>query len=127
MEKKYYRLHTKLSVNECLNRLEEQVDLVTSFTGGQIFFQRTSRVIGQLKEKEFIVAAAHDPHSKRMKGRLVEKPSGTDIEYEWVMPFWSHIWGSYKYDEEEILRFFRKWLEAKPVAQNGNKKQRIKK
>ena len=129
MGNKIYYLHTTLSVNECLNRLREQVFLIKSFFGGSgyAWLKRTSRVVGQVSDKGFIIAATKDPFSKRMKGRLVEKPSGTDIEYEWEMPFWSHVYGWYKFDEEEILSFLREWLDAKPVAQNGNEKQHPKK
>jgi hypothetical protein len=62
-----------------------------------------------------------------MKGHLIEKPWGTEIEYEWEMPSWTRVYGSYKYDEEEILHFLDEWLNARSVAQKGNKKQRRKK
>lgn len=129
MEKEKFYLHTNLSVNECLNRLREQVFLIKSFFGGSgyAWLKRTSRIVGIVNDKEFIIAATKDPFSKRMKGRLVEKPWGTEIEYEWETPFWSHVYGHYKYDEEEILHFLDEWLNARPVAQNGNKKQRRKK
>ena len=111
-----HRLHTKLSVAECMSRLYEQVQPNTFWNRSFFFVRRTSKVVGRVNGQVFMLEATHDLFSKQMKGRLVEKQSGTIIEYEWKKPFWSRLYGSYKYDEAEILTFLKEWLDAEPIA-----------
>ncbi len=108
------RLYTRLSVDECLSLLREQIQPITIWNRFFFFARRTSKTVGRITDREFILEATHDLFSKRMKGRLVETPSGTVIEFEWETPFWSRIYGSHKFDEDEILTFFRDWLDAEP-------------
>src|SRR3989304_10267313 len=98
MEKNIHQLYTKLSVDECLSRLRGQVQPMRFLFWSRVTFfpKRASKVMGRVSDKEFILEATNDPFSKRMKGRLVERPSGTAIEYEWKVPFWSRLSGSSK-------------------------------
>lgn len=112
MKENIYHLYTKLSVTECTKRLREQVQPLTLWNRVFFFARRTSKVVGQVGDKEFMLEATKDLFSKRMKGRLVESPSGTTIEFEWKKPFWSRLYGFYKFDEDEILSFFKNWLEV---------------
>lgn len=117
MKKSIHRLHTNLSMTECMSRLREQVQPISFWNRNLFFAKRTSRVVGRISGKEFMLEARDDWYSKRMEGRLIEQPSGTVIEFEWKKPFLSRLFGFYKFDEAEILSFFRDWLDAKPVSQ----------
>lgn len=116
MATRIHRLHTKLSVDECMSRLKEQVQPMTFWSRFFFFAIRTSRVVGRVSDREFMLEATRDFFSKRMKGRLVESPSGTAIEFEWKTPFWSRLYGSYNLDEDEILTFFKDWLDAEQMG-----------
>jgi hypothetical protein len=107
-----YCLFTKISIDECLRRLREQVQPMTFWNRNFYFAKRTSKVVGKFTEKEFILEASRDLFSKRMKGMMIERPSGTIIEFVWEKPFWSRFYGSYKFDEEEIIAFLKEWLDA---------------
>jgi len=72
-------------------------------------------VVGRVTDHEFMLEAAQDRFSKRARGRLNKMQSGTVIELEWETPFWSWIWGSESFDENEILTFLKDWLEAEVV------------
>jgi hypothetical protein len=116
-----YRFYTRLSINECLHRLREQVQPKTFWNRIFLFARRSSKIVGRVTDKGFILEASHDLFSKRMKGRLVKSPSGTIIEFEWEKPFWSRLYGSYKFDENEILTFLKDWLDANPSDKEVNK------
>lgn len=107
-------LYTRLSVNECLNRLREQVQPLTLWNRFFFFARHTSKIVGQITDREFILESARDLFSKRMKGRFVERSSGTAIEFKWETPFWSRVYGFHKFDEDELLTFLRDCLDAAP-------------
>lgn len=115
MEKHIYHLYTKLFVNECMNLLNEQVQPMTFWSRFFFFSRRTSKVVGRVSDREFMLEASRDIFSKRMHGRFVERQSGTIIEFEWQISFWSRLYGFHKFDEAEILSFLKEWLDAEPV------------
>ena len=112
-------LETTLSNNECLEVLREQIQRKRWWHHIGIFAARTSRVFGMLTGCEFVLEARCDMHSKQMRGRLIEFDQGTRIEYLWRIPFWSNLWGSHEFDDEEIMDFLKTWLRVKIIAESG--------
>ena len=87
---------------ECLAALREQVGKRKRF---RILGGNTSRVVGHVGDATFTLEAASDLFPKRLVGRLVPVGGGTELDGRWSIPFWSHIWGDHRYDEEEVFRF----------------------
>lgn len=89
---------------ECLAALREQVGRRKRF---RFLGSDTSRVVGHMSDTQLTLEAASDLFSKRLVGRLIPVEDGTELEGRWVVPFWSQIWGDYRYDEEEVFRFLK--------------------
>jgi hypothetical protein len=108
-------LRTKLSPNECSQRLREQVQPRTIFSRCDIFRPAKSPVIGDVSSDSFSLASSADRFSKRVVGRFVPQGDGTLIDYTWRAPVTHRVYGDSDFDETEILSFLTEWLDAEQV------------
>ena len=108
-------LRTKLSPDECSQRLREQVQRRTLLSRFNIFRPATSRVVGDVSSDAFSIASSADRFSKRLVGKLVSQRDGTIIDYTWQAPTTHHVYGDSGFDETEILLFLTEWLDAEQV------------
>ena len=109
------QLRTKLSPDECSQRLREQVQRRTILSRFNIFRSPTSRVIGDVSSDSFSLSSSADRFSKRFVGRFVSEHDGTLIDYTWQAPGTHHVYGDSRFDETEILSFLTEWLDAEQV------------
>jgi hypothetical protein len=109
------QLRTKLSSDECSQRLRQQVQRRTVWSRFNIFRPATSRVVGDVSSDAFSLSSSADRFSKRLVGRFVPEPDSTLIDYTWQAPVTHHVYGDSRFDETEILSSLTDWLDADQV------------
>jgi len=109
------QLHTKLSVDECVRRLREQVQPRSILLRLNIFRPVRSRVTGDVSHDQFSLESSTDPFSKRLVGRFIPQNEGSIIDYTWQVPITHRVYGDSEFDETEILSFLTAWLDVEPV------------
>ena len=100
-------------INECRSILSEQIGTRRTTT---LLGSLTSRVVGSIDGNRVRLECGIDRFSKRFVGMLHENGNATVLEGEWIVPFWSGIWGDHKIDEQEILGFLKSYAAFEQTA-----------
>jgi hypothetical protein len=109
------QLHTKLSADECIRRLRDQVQSQSILSRLNIFRPGRSRVTGHISHDQFSLESSTDRFSKRFVGRFIPQKEGLIIDYTWQVPITHRVYGDSEFDETEILSFLVVWLDVEPV------------
>ena len=105
-------LKSPKSFDECLSILKEQVEPLRWYSRIRLFSNGTSSIIGIVNDDgSFALESSRDYFSKRFIGYMKKEENTTQIEGQWAISFLYRIFGSRRFDEEEIMRFLKTWLE----------------
>ena len=115
------KLLSPLSVAECRSILREQV---AKRRWTVLFHPLTSKVVGEVEEESVVFESGVDRFSKRFVGKLSDWQGTTVLEGDWIVPFWSRIWGDHRFDEEEIMRFLCEYAKLSPEPNQSTTAQR---
>ena len=115
------KLYSPLSVAECRSILREQVAKRRSTV---IFRPLTSKVVGEIEEERVVLGSGVDLFSKMFVGKLSDWQGTTVLEGDWIVPFWSRVWGKHRFDEEEIMCFLCEYAKFSPEPNQSTTAQR---
>jgi hypothetical protein len=110
------KFHSPLSIEVCREILNDQVQKRTWFRKINILKRPTSHIIGIIKEDHIKLSSSIDRYSKKFIGKLSASNDGTILAGYWKTGFWSHIYGSPQFDENELIAFLLKWGKFKRIA-----------
>jgi hypothetical protein len=109
------QLKTSLSKEDCLRILGEQIAPLRLMARCTPFRSRTAKVLGKIRQADFILESRRDTFSKRLVGKLESHPAHTIITYEWKRGWHHRMFGDSAFDEDEILSFLREWLKTEYI------------
>ena len=103
------KFHSPLSIEVCLEILMDQVHKPTWFRNINILKRPTSHMVGIIKEDHIELSSSIDRFPKKFIGKLSDSKDGTILDGYWKIGFWSRIYGSPNFDENELILFLHEW------------------